>query len=202
MQEILDSLSASYTENPVTWITFLITVGGALTLITLERFFPYTPEPEVVSTRFLQRLLLVLCCAELCAWSDHLWPYRCYRQRCNRSSVCTLCAIYRYGCRLGIFLVMHDFYIYWFHRFQHNSKYFWRTHEAHHSTEDVDWLSGSRSHSLEILINQTVEFLPIVLLASPEVAVIKGCVDAVWGMYIHSQLEHQNRVVAVCDQWT
>jgi sterol desaturase/sphingolipid hydroxylase (fatty acid hydroxylase superfamily) len=30
--------------------------------------------------------------------------------------------------------------------------------------------------------------LPLILLADPEVAVIKGMVDAVWGMYIHSNI--------------
>src|ERR1700712_4853685 len=34
------------------------------------------------------------------------------------------------------FLVTHDFYIYWFHRFQHANKFFWRTHEAHHSGKE------------------------------------------------------------------
>lgn len=87
-----------------------------------------------------------------------------------------------------IFFVAHDLYIYWFHRWQHSNQWLWRIHEAHHSTRDVDWLSGSRSHSIEILINQTIEFLPIVLLASPEIAVAKGTVDAVWGMYIHSNI--------------
>jgi sterol desaturase/sphingolipid hydroxylase (fatty acid hydroxylase superfamily) len=39
------------------------------------------------------------------------------------------------------------------------------------------------------LINQTVEFLPIILLgASPVIPVVKGAVDAVWGMYIHSNI--------------
>jgi sterol desaturase/sphingolipid hydroxylase (fatty acid hydroxylase superfamily) len=91
--------------------------------------------------------------------------------------------------QMVVFLLVHDFYIYWFHRWQHSNALLWRIHEAHHSTTDVDWLSGSRSHSLEILINQTVEFLPIVLLASPEVAVIKGAIDAIWGMYIHSNID-------------
>ncbi len=92
--------------------------------------------------------------------------------------------------QLLFFFVVHDFYIYWFHRYQHNSRIFWRIHEAHHSTRDVDWLSGSRSHAIEILINQTIEFAPIVLLgAAPEVAVIKGMIDALWGMYIHSNID-------------
>ncbi|PSL35560.1 sterol desaturase family protein [Chitinophaga ginsengisoli] len=87
------------------------------------------------------------------------------------------------------FLVTHDFYIYWFHRWQHHSKWLWRTHEAHHSGTEVDWLSGSRSHSLEILINQTIEFAPIILLgANPIVVPIKALIDAVWGMYIHSNI--------------
>ena len=37
---------------------------------------------------------------------------------------------------------------------------------------------------------QTIEFAPIVLLgAAPEVALFKGVIDAVWGMYIHSNLD-------------
>ena len=89
-----------------------------------------------------------------------------------------------------LFLVIHDFYIYWFHRAQHHSKWLWRTHEAHHSNKEVDWLAGTRSHSLEILINQTVEFAPIVLLgANPIVVPIKALMDAVWGMYIHANID-------------
>jgi sterol desaturase/sphingolipid hydroxylase (fatty acid hydroxylase superfamily) len=87
------------------------------------------------------------------------------------------------------FLVIHDFYIYWFHRWQHHSKILWRTHEAHHSNKEVDWLAGSRSHAFEIIINQTIEFAPIILLgANPFVVPIKAMIDAVWGMYIHSNI--------------
>lgn len=87
------------------------------------------------------------------------------------------------------FLVTHDLYIYWFHRLQHSSKILWRTHEAHHSNKEVDWLAGSRSHIVEIIINQTIEFAPIILLgADPVVVPIKALIDAVWGMYIHSNI--------------
>jgi sterol desaturase/sphingolipid hydroxylase (fatty acid hydroxylase superfamily) len=88
------------------------------------------------------------------------------------------------------FLVVHDFYIYWFHRAQHTSRWLWRTHEAHHSNKEIDWLAGTRSHALEILINQTIEFAPIILLgANPIVVPIKALIDAVWGMYIHSNID-------------
>ncbi|HAY32582.1 MAG TPA: sterol desaturase family protein [Ignavibacteria bacterium] len=88
------------------------------------------------------------------------------------------------------FVITHDFYIYWFHRWQHNNRILWRVHEAHHSPKTVDWLSGARSHSFEIMINQTVEFAPIILLgAAPEVAIYKGMISAIWGMFIHSNID-------------
>lgn len=87
------------------------------------------------------------------------------------------------------FLVTHDLYIYLFHRLQHASKLLWRTHEAHHSGKEVDFLAGSRSHAVEIIINQTIEFAPIVVLgAHPEVIPIKALLDAMFGMFIHANV--------------
>jgi sterol desaturase/sphingolipid hydroxylase (fatty acid hydroxylase superfamily) len=87
------------------------------------------------------------------------------------------------------FLVTHDLYIYLFHRLQHASKTLWRTHEAHHSGKEVDFLAGSRSHAIEIIINQTIEFAPIIILgADPAVIPIKAMLDAVFGMFIHANI--------------
>ncbi|HEY4788973.1 MAG TPA: sterol desaturase family protein, partial [Bacteroidales bacterium] len=86
----------------------------------------------------------------------------------------------------------HDFYIYWFHRLQHHNKWLWRTHEAHHSGREIDWLAGSRSHFLEIMINQTIEFIPIFFLLDNHTAAfvypVKALLDAVWGMWIHANI--------------
>ena len=55
---------------------------------------------------------------------------------------------------------------------------------------DVDWLAGSRSHALEILINQTIEFAPDrAARRAPEVPLIKATISAVWGMWIHSNID-------------
>jgi hypothetical protein len=58
---------------------------------------------------------------------------------------------------------------------------------------EVDWLAGSRSHILEIIINQTVEFAPIVLLLDNHTAAIvvpiKALLDAMWGLWIHSNID-------------
>ena len=98
--------------------------------------------------------------------------------------------------QLVFFTITHDLYIYWMHRWMHKNKWLWRIHEAHHSPKKVDWLSGSRSHPLEILLNQTIEFAPIVLLGSPvEVIAYKGLISAVWGMYIHCNIDIQSGIL-------
>ncbi|MBK6290503.1 MAG: sterol desaturase family protein [Ignavibacteria bacterium] len=172
----------------LTWITLVITIFSAVIMIVLERCFPYTPGQRIFREGFLndfvwyslvQSYVLGLVIFGLIGWIDASTSLE--RYHIVRDLPMWL--------QVLVFFVVHDLYIYWFHRWQHRNGYLWRLHEAHHSTKDVDWLSGSRSHALEILINQTVEFLPIILLASPEVAVIKGCIDAVWGMYIHSNID-------------
>ena len=166
-----------------------IIVGSALVLIALERRFPYDRKQRLFRRGFwtdligyglVQSYLLGLCITGLIHWID------------DKSGLSRLHLVSGWPLLLQVlfFLVEHDLYIYWFHRLQHHSNVLWRTHEAHHSGDDVDWLSGTRSHSIEILINQTIEFAPIALLgAAPEVALIKATIDAVWGMYIHSNLD-------------
>jgi sterol desaturase/sphingolipid hydroxylase (fatty acid hydroxylase superfamily) len=66
----------------------------------------------------------------------------------------------------------------------------WRIHEAHHSAREVDWIAGSRSHALEIIVNQTIELgVMVVLGASPDVILAKGTISVVWGMWIHANID-------------
>ena len=164
-------------------------VVAALTLIVLERRFPYTRGQRLLRDLFwtdllgyalVQSYLLGLVIARIIAWLD------------AQTSLSRLHLVsgWPVPVQVAFFVVTHDLYIYCFHRLQHRSPLLWRIHEAHHATADVDWLSGSRSHALEILINQTIEFAPLALLgAAPEVALVKLTLDAVWGMYIHANLD-------------
>lgn len=166
-----------------------IIVAAALSLILLERLYPYEPRQRLLRTGFFTDLLgyglaqsyvLGLLISGAIAFVDARTGW----------SKLGLVSDWPLLVQLAFFFVTHDLYIYWFHRLQHHSNLLWRTHEAHHSVDDVDWLSGTRSHALEIVINQTIEFLPIALLgAAPEVAFMKATLDAVWGMYIHSNID-------------
>lgn len=165
-----------------------IIVGWAILLMGLERVFPYRPQKllrtgfftDLLGYGLLQSYVLGYAINGVIFWA----------QAAAGPSRSGLVSGWPILVQLAFFFVVHDFYIYWFHRLQHSSDLFWRTHEAHHSVDDVDWLSGTRSHAAEILINQTVEFMPIVLLgAHPDVWLMKATLDAVWGMYIHSNLD-------------
>ena len=166
----------------------LIIVGTAFGFVGLERVFPYDRGQRVFREGFfvdligyglIQSYLLGLLISQVIQWLD----------AASGLSRLHLVSGWPVWLQLGFFFVTHDLYIYCFHRLQHHSPLLWRIHEAHHSVPDVDWLAGTRSHPLEILINQTIEFAPIALLgAAPEVALMKATLDAVWGMYIHSNL--------------
>lgn len=169
--------------------TFLIISITALLIIILERLFPYNKGQKFIREgffndfvlyNFIQSFVLGVIISLLIEFID------------DRTNVSRLKIVGDWPIILQLlfFIVTHDIYIYFFHKWQHNNKILWRIHEAHHSPKEVDWLSGVRSHALEILINQTIEFAPIILFgAAPEVAVYKGAVSAVWGMYIHSNID-------------
>jgi sterol desaturase/sphingolipid hydroxylase (fatty acid hydroxylase superfamily) len=170
------------------FLSLLIILCWAVVLTILERLFPYQKGYKIFRKGYwmdffwytlVQSYFLGVLIAVLIRWMD----------AGGSVSGLHLIRAWPLAGQVLFFLVSHDLWQYWFHRLQHRNRYFWRTHEAAHATPEVDWLVGSRSHALEILIAQTIEFAPIVLLgARPEVAIIKGTMDAVWGMYNHSNI--------------
>jgi len=175
--------------NHLVYYTTGILLLSVVVLVLLERKYPYTKGlslfregfwVDLIWYTFIQSYFLkILIFDYIILPVDRAW---------HLSALHLVTGWPLWG-QVVFFLITHDFYIYWFHRWQHHSKIMWRTHEAHHSNTEVDWLAGSRSHSLEILINQTIEFAPIILLgANPLVVPIKALIDAVWGMYIHSNI--------------
>ena len=164
-----------------------VIVGWALLLWLLERRFPYDRQrflregfwTDLVGYTLVQSYGLGLVIAAFIRWMDGT----------SGLSRLGLVSSWPVWVQVTFFTVTHDLYIYWFHRWQHSSPVLWRLHEAHHSNTSIDWLAGLRSHAFEILINQTVEFAPMVLLgAAPEVPLVKGMIGAVWGLWIHANV--------------
>jgi sterol desaturase/sphingolipid hydroxylase (fatty acid hydroxylase superfamily) len=157
----------------------LAIASAALLFIIAERFWPYDKGQKVLREGFFDDLALYTI-AQSYILGIFIFTY--VINFIDSSTGLSRLQLFRdvpIWIQLLFFLITHDLYIYWMHRWQHSNKYLWRIHEAHHSPKKVDWLSGSRSHALEILINQTIEFLPIVLLGSPpEVIAYKGVMSA------------------------
>jgi sterol desaturase/sphingolipid hydroxylase (fatty acid hydroxylase superfamily) len=166
----------------------LIILSAVLAFVVLERLYPYDRGEKILRAGFwmdlvgytlLQSYVLALVIAQITRAIDSA----------SGLSRLHLVSAWPLALQVAFFVVSHDLYIYCFHRLQHHSPVLWRLHEAHHSARSIDWLAGSRSHSLEILINQTIEFAPMLLLgARPDAILIKGAIGAVWGMYIHANL--------------
>ncbi|HET53947.1 MAG TPA: sterol desaturase family protein [Ignavibacteria bacterium] len=177
--------SLSYSEL----ISFGLIIGSAFVIVILERIFPYSKGQKFLREGFFNDLALYTIAQSYILGIIIFGGIIYYIDNTTGLSRLGLFANVPIWLQLLFFLITHDIYIYWMHRWQHKNKWLWRIHEAHHSPKKVDWLSGSRSHAFEILINQTIEFAPIVLLGSPpEVIAYKGIISAVWGMYIHSNI--------------
>ncbi len=92
--------------------------------------------------------------------------------------------------QVAVFFVVHDFHLYWLHRWQHHNRVMWRTHEVHHGNREIDWLAGSRATPMELVLTEVLKYLPMMVLdASDEAIAIKGTLDAMWGMFIHTNAD-------------
>ncbi|MEB2354600.1 MAG: sterol desaturase family protein [Ignavibacteriales bacterium] len=190
ISELIDTISGYFLNMSNAEIySMLIIFAAAILFVILERIYPYTKGQKVLREGFFDDLALYTI-AQSYILSIIIFSFIIsYIDETTGLSRLKLFADVPVWIQLIFFTITHDIYIYFMHRWQHSNKWLWRIHEAHHSPKKVDWLSGSRSHALEILINQTIEFAPIILLGSPpEVIAYKGLISAVWGMYIHSNL--------------
>lgn len=86
-------------------------------------------------------------------------------------------------------LFVLDFLFYVMHRLKHRYTWWWRLHETHHSSIEMDWLSTARFHPVEKLLDRTIYLLPLLVLGvSDHAMLIWASVDAFFGMFIHSNL--------------
>jgi sterol desaturase/sphingolipid hydroxylase (fatty acid hydroxylase superfamily) len=174
-----------------TWLGPLILVGASFVVIGLETLWPYDRDErhklvrkglwvDLVEYGIVQSYVLGFVINPLVHLIDDT----------TGMSQHGIVSAWPFWLQLGFFILLHDFYIYWFHRFQHKNKYLWRVHEAHHSAVSIDWIAGARSHPIEILINQTIEVGAMVLLGGgPELPIlIKMLISASWGMWIHANV--------------
>lgn len=81
-----------------------------------------------------------------------------------------------------------DLFQYWAHRIFHSHHYLWRFHSIHHSTQNMDWLAGSRTHFVDIFVTRSMAFIPLYVFGFSEITFNTYIVF----MAIHAVLIHAN----------
>jgi sterol desaturase/sphingolipid hydroxylase (fatty acid hydroxylase superfamily) len=89
-------------------------------------------------------------------------------------------------------LFVVDIVSYWVHRAFHRAPWLWNFHAIHHSSQHMDWLAGSRSHVVDVLVNRTLGFVPIFVLGFAPAAIYAYLVFVSFhAVYIHANVNHR-----------
>ena len=98
--------------------------------------------------------------------------------------------------RIAAALLLSELGYYWAHRWAHKIPFLWGFHEIHHSAEQIDFLTNTRAHPVDLLFTRMCSLLPLFALglANP-IHASDGIVPALvlltgvmWGFFIHANL--------------
>ena len=84
-------------------------------------------------------------------------------------------------------LLAADLVTYWVHRTFHQVPWLWNFHAIHHSSQELDWLAGSRMHIVDALATRAAAFVPIFVLGFSQAALVAYVAFVSFhAVYIHS----------------
>jgi hypothetical protein len=78
--------------------------------------------------------------------------------------------------QLPLAIVVADLSQYATHRAFHRIPFLWRFHAIHHSIETMDWVAGSRSHYIDILLTRGLILIPMTLFGFSQADDLAGAV--------------------------
>jgi sterol desaturase/sphingolipid hydroxylase (fatty acid hydroxylase superfamily) len=84
---------------------------------------------------------------------------------------------------------------YWGHRWSHQIPLLWRFHQVHHSAEQIDFLTNTRAHPVDMVFTRLCGLVPVFALGLAQtdgrnamVAPIVVVIGTLWGFYIHANI--------------
>lgn len=95
------------------------------------------------------------------------------------------------GYRLLAALLVGELFFYWAHRLTHEIPLLWRFHAIHHSARDVDFLTNTRAHPVDMVFTRACGFIPVITLgltATTAVTALVLVIGTLWGFFIHANV--------------
>jgi sterol desaturase/sphingolipid hydroxylase (fatty acid hydroxylase superfamily) len=98
--------------------------------------------------------------------------------------------------RIPATMAVGELGFYWAHRWAHEIPLLWRFHAIHHSAVQVDWLTNTRAHPLDLLLPRLCGFTLIYAAglaqtdasAAGAVVPLIAVVSILWGFFIHANV--------------
>ena len=180
------------TLGSLTALSMVLLVYGAI-FAPLERLMPYTRNWldggnditvdlmmfysgvfwSIISKFILSLLFLMTLVNWLEPYGREIWP-----------------AFLPATVQVFLFILIKDFFRYWYHRWMHEIPFMWRWHAVHHSVKRLYWLNGIRSHPLEILVQTLIWAVPLALLQPPaDIALVAVFMALSIGIFQHSNID-------------
>jgi sterol desaturase/sphingolipid hydroxylase (fatty acid hydroxylase superfamily) len=100
--------------------------------------------------------------------------------------------------KIGLALVVTEFFAYWFHRAEHKFPLLWRLHSAHHSPTKMGWTKNRINHPLEYVVLIAIGVIPAALLGAG-VAELAGAelIYLITTTFAHSNLNLDHRLLGL-----
>lgn len=89
-----------------------------------------------------------------------------------------------------LFLLIFDFFYYWWHRLEHTAGWLWAVHKLHHMDENLSVSTDARHHWLELIGRIPVITVPMALLfnLTPIQGGLIAFIFSAWTVFIHANL--------------
>ena len=160
------------------WIIF----GIALGCIAVEHLWPANELPRVATwwarVALVNLLQLGIMTLTGLAWHRWLAAYSLFHLTAQSGVLSSAFVAY----------LLSTFVYYWWHRYRHESQFFWRVcHQLHHSARRIEIVTSFYKHPVEILLNSLLSsaLVYLVLGCSPQAAAICALLASIAEFFYH-----------------
>ncbi|MEJ1967537.1 MAG: sterol desaturase family protein [Rhizomicrobium sp.] len=91
--------------------------------------------------------------------------------------------------QLGLYVILSEFCLYWTHRAFH-SGWLWKYHAVHHSSEDLEWISGARFHPVNLILGTVaIDVCALLMGFTSDIFLIMGPFNTLTSGWVHANLD-------------